>query len=73
MKLKIVCCLLFVVGGFVLAQSATGGREEKLQQLKNCDYIKLTEVEKDLYRIENKLTGDAFLEDLVDANQIQDY
>jgi len=52
--------MLFVVSSFVLAQS----KEEKLLQLKNRDYIKVTEVEKDLYRIENKHTGDAFLEDL---------
>ncbi len=45
MKKVIVCCLLFVVGSFVLAQSATGGKEEKLQQLKSRSDIKITEVE----------------------------
>jgi hypothetical protein len=52
MKKVIVCCLLFVVGSFVLAQSATGGKEEKLQQLKSRDDIKVTEVEKDLLRLD---------------------
>ena len=44
MKIFFVFCLLFVLGGFVLAQS----KAEKLQQLKNREDIKVTEVEKDL-------------------------
>jgi len=43
----------------VVAQQAT---VEKLQQLKSRNDLIVTEVEKDLYRIENKLTGGAFLE-----------
>jgi hypothetical protein len=52
MKKILVCCLLFVASSFVLAQSATGGKEEKLQQLKNRDDIKATEVRKDLLKLE---------------------
>jgi len=52
MKIFIVCCLLFVAGGFVLAQSATSGKEEKLQQLKNRDDMKVTEIEKNLLSLE---------------------
>jgi hypothetical protein len=52
MKKIQVCCLLFVVSGLVLAQSATGGREEKLQQLKNREEIKVTEVEKNILKLE---------------------
>jgi len=51
MKKVIVCCLLFVVSNFILAQSATGGREEKLQQLKNREDIKVTEVEPNLLKL----------------------
>lgn len=49
MKSTIVCCLLFVVSGFLLAQH---NREEKLQQLKSRTDIKVTEIEKDIIKIE---------------------
>ena len=49
MKKVIVCCLLIVFGSLSFAQMS---REEKLQQLKSRSYIKVTEVEKDLLRIE---------------------
>lgn len=49
MKSIIVCCLLFVVSSTVLAQSS---REEKLEQLKNRPDIKVTEVGKDILKIE---------------------
>jgi len=55
-----VCCLLFFVNGFLLAQS----KEEKLQQLNRRNDLIVTEVEKNIYKIENKISGDAFLEDL---------
>ena len=48
MKLIVICCQLFVVCGFLFAQS----REEKLQQLKSRTDIKVTEVEKDIIKIE---------------------
>ena len=47
-KIKIVYCLLFVACGFILAQSS----EEKLQQLLSRSDIKVTELEKDLIKIE---------------------
>lgn len=52
MKMRIilfVCCLMLVVSGFLLAQYS---REEKLEQLKSRTNIKVTEVEKDILRIE---------------------
>jgi hypothetical protein len=49
MKSIIVCCLLLVVSGSLLAQYS---REEKLEQLKNRTDIKVTEVEKDILKIE---------------------
>jgi hypothetical protein len=49
MKLKLVCCLFFVVSSFSLAQLS---KEEKIEQLINRDDIKVTEIEKDLLRIE---------------------
>ncbi len=52
MKKVIVCCLLFVLSSFVLAQSATGGKEERIQQLINRSDIKVTEVEKDILKLE---------------------
>lgn len=52
MKKVIVCCLLFVVSGFVLAQSTTSGKDEKLQQLKSGSNIKVTEIEKDILKLE---------------------
>ena len=61
MKKIFVCCLLFVISSLVIAQHS---RVEKIQQLKNRSDIKVTEVEKDVYKIENKISGDAFLEDL---------
>jgi len=44
-----VCCLLFVLSDSFFAQQS---KEEKLQQLKNKSDIKVTEVEKDLLRLE---------------------
>lgn len=49
MKLKIVCCLLFVVGSISFAQNS---REAKLQQLKNREDIKVREVEPNLLKLE---------------------
>ncbi|MEO8231334.1 MAG: FG-GAP-like repeat-containing protein [Ignavibacteriota bacterium] len=48
MKKVIVCCLLFVLSSFVLAQS----KEERIQQLINRKDIKVTEVEKDILKLE---------------------
>lgn len=58
-----VCCLLFVVSGTVFSQQSI---EEKLQQLKSRNDIKVTEVEKDVYKIENKFSGETLLENLSD-------
>lgn len=49
MKIFFVCCLLFVVGSIVFAQNNS---EEKLQQLKSRGDIKVTEVGKDILKIE---------------------
>ena len=49
MKSIIVCCLLFLVSSNVLSQYS---REEKLEQLKSRTDIKVTEVEKDILKIE---------------------
>lgn len=48
-RIKIVCCLLFVVSCFSFAQQ---NREAKLQQLINRKDIKVTEVEKDILKLE---------------------
>ena len=42
------CCLLFFVSSFLSAQS----REAKLQQLKRRTEIKVTELEKDILKLE---------------------
>ncbi|MBK7379159.1 MAG: VCBS repeat-containing protein [Ignavibacteriales bacterium] len=52
MKKILVCCLLFLVGSFSFAQSKYQTKEEKLQQLKTREDIKVTEVEKDLLKLE---------------------
>jgi len=49
MKIFFVCCLLFAVSNFSFAQNT---REEKLQQLKNREDIKVTEVEPNLLKLE---------------------
>jgi hypothetical protein len=49
MKLKLVCCLLFIVSSLSLAQLS---REEKLEQLKSRSDIKVTEVEPNLLKLE---------------------
>jgi hypothetical protein len=49
MKKVIVCCLLFVVSSSLLAQL---NKEEKLQQLKTREDIKVTEVEPNLLKLE---------------------
>jgi len=49
MKIFFVCCLLFAVSSFSFAQNT---REEKLQQLKNREDIKVTEVEPNLIKLE---------------------
>lgn len=48
MKIKIVCCLLFAVS-ILFAQN---NRERKLQQLKSRTAIKVTEVDKDILKLE---------------------
>jgi len=47
MKIFFVCCLLFALSSFVLAQT----KEEKLQQLKSRTDINVTEVGKDLLKL----------------------
>lgn len=49
MKIFFVCCLLFVISCFSFAQQ---NREEKIQQLKSRSDIKVTEVEKDILKLE---------------------
>ena len=49
MKKLLVCCLLLVVSCSLFAQQS---RQEKLQQLKTRDDIEVTEVEKDLLKLE---------------------
>ena len=49
MKSIIVCCLLFAVSSTAFAQYS---REEKLEHLKSRTDIKVTEIEKDILRIE---------------------
>ncbi|MBK7631603.1 MAG: T9SS type A sorting domain-containing protein [Ignavibacteriales bacterium] len=48
MKKVIVCCLMFVLCSFVLAQS----KEERIQQLKSREDIKVTEIEPNLLKLE---------------------
>ena len=50
MKSVFVCCLLFVISSFSLAQQS---REAKLQQLKTRTDIKVTEIEKDILKLEH--------------------
>lgn len=52
MKIYFVCCLLFVVSSFSFAQSKYQNKEAKLQQLKTREDIKVTEIEKDLVKLE---------------------
>jgi len=66
MKKVIVYCLLFVLGGFVLAQS----KVEKLQQLKNREDIKVTEVEKDLLKLEY-LNGKVIYKNIADYQYLE--
>lgn len=49
MIVKIVCCLFFVLSNTFFAQQS---KEDKLQQLKSRSDIKVTEVEKDLLKLE---------------------
>lgn len=49
MKVKIICCLLFVLSNTFFAQQS---KEERIQQLKNRSDIKVTEVEKDILKLE---------------------
>lgn len=44
-----VCCMLFVLSGSFFAQQS---KEEKLQQLKDREDVKVTEVEKDILKLE---------------------
>ena len=49
MKKIIILCLLLVISGIAVAQIS---KDEKVNQLKNRDDIKITEVEKDLLKLE---------------------
>jgi len=51
-KNKIIVVLLIFISGLLVAQSAEGGREERLQHLNSRDDVKVTEVIPDLFRIE---------------------
>ena len=52
MKLVFVCCLLFVINGFSFAQNRYETRKEKLEQLKTRTDIQVTEIEKDILKLE---------------------
>ncbi|NWG28707.1 MAG: VCBS repeat-containing protein [Ignavibacteriaceae bacterium] len=49
MKLKLVCCLLLIVSSSSLAQLSS---EEKVEQLKSRTDIKVTDIEKDILKLE---------------------
>lgn len=66
MKLTFVIGLVILLNCILTAQVKYTNIEEKLRQLKSRTDIKVTEVEKDIYKIENKISGDEFLEDLSD-------
>ena len=52
MKKILLCLILFLVCSFSIAQTRFPGREEKLEQLKNRSDIKVTEIKKDILRLE---------------------
>ena len=52
MRLTIVCCLIILVNIFSYTQNRYETREEKLEQLKTRTDIKVTEVEKDILKLE---------------------
>ncbi len=52
MKLTLVSCLLFVVCSTSLAQNRYETKEEKLEQLKTRTDIKITEIQKDILKLE---------------------
>jgi hypothetical protein len=51
-KKILVCSLLFAASSFLIAQSSEGGREEKLQQLKSREDVKVTGIETGILRLE---------------------
>jgi hypothetical protein len=69
MKVKIICCLLFVLSNAFFAQQS---KEEKLKQLKSRSDIKVTEVEKDLLKLEY-LNGKVIYENIGDYIQLTNY
>jgi hypothetical protein len=52
MILKIVCCLVILVSCFSFTQNRYEKREEKLEQLKSRNDIKVTEIEPNLLKLE---------------------
>ena len=52
MKLTLVSCLLFVVCSTSLAQNRYETKEEKLEQLKTRSDIKVTEIQKDILKLQ---------------------
>lgn len=67
MKIFFVCSLLFVVSSISVAQLSKG---EKLQQLKNREDIKATEVEKDLLKLEYP-NGKVIYKNIADYQQTE--
>ena len=63
-KIILICSLLTTVSCSLFAQSQFQNKEAALQKAYSRQYLNVTEVEKDLYKIEYKLTGNAFFEDL---------
>jgi peptidoglycan hydrolase CwlO-like protein len=61
MKKIFIWCLLTVVCSSIFPQLS---KEDALQRIYSRQDLKVTEIEKDLYKIENKITGDAIIESL---------
>jgi len=61
MKKIFIWCLLTVVCSSILPQLS---KEDALQRIYSRQDLEVTEIEKDLYKIENKITGDAIIESL---------
>jgi|WetSurMetagenome_2_1015567.scaffolds.fasta_scaffold92877_1 hypothetical protein len=64
MKIISFCCFLAVFTNYSLAQLS---KETALQQMTLRKDLIVTRVTKDIYKIENKNTGDAYIEDLSDV------
>jgi len=68
-QIILICSLLIAVCYSLFAQSQFQNKEAALQKKYSRQYLDVTEIEKDVYKLENKTTGDSWVEDFSEGTK----